>query len=164
VTLAAGDSSFAIPTGALEIISLGLSDPSFGGPIELVSYPELLNHRRLNTSTGAPTKAHVLATTVAFSPTSSGAFDIIVEYEGPFTALSGSNASNWILASHPDAYLFGALVESAPYLKDDPRVGTWEGRFQRALAEMEVQRERRRWPANVNVPVPPTLAGAPPRF
>ena len=42
-----------------------------------------------------------------------------------FTALSGNNPSNWILSSHPDVYLYGALVEASPYLSDDARVAVW---------------------------------------
>ena len=34
-------------------------------------------------------------------------------------------ASNWLLACAPDAYLYGALLESAPYIKDDERIAVW---------------------------------------
>lgn len=41
---------------------------------------------------------------------------------------------NWLLTAHPDVYLYGTLVESAPYLKDDARVAVWEQRYQDAVA------------------------------
>lgn len=40
---------------------------------------------------------------------------------------------NWLITAHPDVYLYGALVESAPYLKDDARIATWAGRLELAL-------------------------------
>lgn len=42
-----------------------------------------------------------------------------------FAPLSDSNTSNWILADYPDIYLYGALMEAAPYLHDDARVTIW---------------------------------------
>lgn len=36
-----------------------------------------------------------------------------------------SNTSNWLLASHPDAYLYGALAQSAPFLRADDRLPMW---------------------------------------
>ena len=33
--------------------------------------------------------------------------------------------SNWLLDSFADIYLYGSLVNSAPYLRDDPRIALW---------------------------------------
>jgi hypothetical protein len=41
------------------------------------------------------------------------------------TALSDSNTSNDILTRLPDAYLYGALLASAPFLLDDSRISVW---------------------------------------
>jgi hypothetical protein len=35
------------------------------------------------------------------------------------------NGSNWLLTNHPDAYLYGALMEAEPYMKNDQRIATW---------------------------------------
>jgi hypothetical protein len=51
-------------------------------------------------------------------------------------ALSDANPSNWLLALHPDAYLYGALLQSAPYLKDDARIQGWGTFFQTILADI----------------------------
>ncbi|MEI9890926.1 MAG: hypothetical protein WDN45_10435 [Caulobacteraceae bacterium] len=52
-------------------------------------------------------------------------------------ALSQTNPSNWLLAAHPDAYLYGALAQSAPYLKADERLSTWSSLFLGVLADIE---------------------------
>lgn len=52
------------------------------------------------------------------------------------TPLSSTVADNWLLLEHPDAYLYGSLLEAAPYLKDDPRVQLWGSLFQSTLAEI----------------------------
>ena len=50
-------------------------------------------------------------------------------------ALSDTNPSNWLLAAHPSAYLFGALFESAIYTKDAD-VSVHSQRFNNAVAEI----------------------------
>jgi hypothetical protein len=50
--------------------------------------------------------------------------------------LSNANPSNWILANHPDVYLYGALTASAPYLMDDARVAVWSGLFSAAMEDV----------------------------
>jgi len=57
-------------------------------------------------------------------------------YVARIPALSASNGSNWILTDYPDAYLYGALVQSAPYLKDDARATTWATLFTTALDDI----------------------------
>ena len=53
-------------------------------------------------------------------------------------ALSSGNPSNWILEDHPDLYLYGALVEAEPYLKNDARIPVWRG-----LYDVEIARVRK---------------------
>jgi hypothetical protein len=56
--------------------------------------------------------------------------------------LSVSNASNWILARHPDVYLYGSLLQAAPYLRDDERVGLWAPLYAQAIEDMLIQDSR----------------------
>ena len=45
-----------------------------------------------------------------------------ITYYSKIPALSGTNATNWLLNSSPDIYLYGTLMQSAPYLVDDARL------------------------------------------
>lgn len=45
-----------------------------------------------------------------------------------FCPLSSNVAFNWLLRDHPDVYLYGALMQAAPFLRDDERIPVW-GRF-----------------------------------
>lgn len=49
---------------------------------------------------------------------------------------AASTATNFILTDYPDAYLYGALTASAPYLKDDGRVTVWGTLFQAAIDDI----------------------------
>ena len=57
-------------------------------------------------------------------------------------ALSDSNASNWLLNYYADAYLYGSLVHSAPYLKDDARATVWAALYQSAIDAINAESER----------------------
>jgi len=52
------------------------------------------------------------------------------------TPLDVFNTTNWVLTNHPDVYLFGSLVEAAPYIGDDERVPLWQSKYAAAFAEV----------------------------
>ncbi len=54
------------------------------------------------------------------------------------TDLSDSNTSNDFLASYPDAYLYGSLVEAEAYLKDDARMPLWAALYDKSVAEIRI--------------------------
>jgi hypothetical protein len=56
--------------------------------------------------------------------------------------LSDANTSNWLLERHPDVYLYGALLQAAPYLRDDERVALWTPLYGQAIEDMILQNER----------------------
>lgn len=66
-----------------------------------------------------------------------------IRLRSTFPALSASIASNWLLREHPDVYLYGALMQAAPFLRDDERIPVW-GRFFAGAIDSINQREKRR--------------------
>jgi hypothetical protein len=57
-----------------------------------------------------------------------------------------SVTTNWLLQKSPDAYLFGALAEAEPYLKNDERIAVWQGKADRIFASMQGEAERASYP------------------
>jgi hypothetical protein len=57
-------------------------------------------------------------------------------YYSKIPALTSANPTNWLLRRHPDAYLYGALLQSAPYLKDDERIQVWQSLYQNIIQEI----------------------------
>lgn len=66
-------------------------------------------------------------------PAPNQAYGAELVYQARPAALSASNTTNWILAGHPDVYLYGALLQSAPFLGDDGRAATWGQLYGAAL-------------------------------
>jgi hypothetical protein len=77
-----------------------------------------------------------------FIPTPDTTYDGELTYYAKIPSLSDSNTSNWLLAYAPDLYLYGALVEAEPYLKNDERIAVWGELYLRVIADIEVADER----------------------
>lgn len=57
------------------------------------------------------------------------AHEIEMAYYKTIPPLADNASTNWLLAAAPDYYLYGSLVHSAPYLRDDERIATWATGF-----------------------------------
>jgi len=57
----------------------------------------------------------------------SGYVVTLVYYARPATL---STSVNTLFTNYPGLFLFAALAETAPFLKDDKRVALWEGKYQ----------------------------------
>ena len=59
----------------------------------------------------------------------------IVYYELP-ALLDAQNTTNWLTEYAPNALLYATLLEASPFLKDDERLQTWTGMYDRALSAL----------------------------
>jgi hypothetical protein len=123
----------AIPADMLEVIRFYITSGDTR-PLELISQAEMLDRkfRNLNTN-GQPAYYAVTAGELEVYPVPDGTYTAELYYFGKTDALSDSNTSNWILENYPDAYLYGSLIHSAPYLKDDARIQVWAALYQNAI-------------------------------
>ncbi len=64
-------------------------------------------------------------------------FRVVMEYYGKVGPLSTQDNTNHLLTSDPDIYLYGALLHSAPFLRDDPRLLVWDKLYQTALNQLD---------------------------
>jgi len=113
-----------LPSDFIEPIRMHLQEQSTR--LELITIDDMLELRdNTNDSTGRPTSYAITGGSIEVYPTPDAAYNLEMLYYATIDKLSDANTSNWILASHPDAYLYGALLQSAPYLKDDNRMQVW---------------------------------------
>ena len=149
------DDSFSIssryttlPTDTLEIVRIVLDLT----PVVVLEYmtPEELSERRVSLTGGG--KPYYFTTVggstnqleVLRSPDSTYTASIIYYTRIPALA----DGTNWLLTNHPDIYLFGALVEAEPYLKNDERMPMWTSRLDKALNDLRLQGQRERHTAS----------------
>ena len=84
---------------------------------------------------GQPRCFTVFGDEIELAPTPDAAYTIEMVYRQNIPALA-SNSNNWLLTLAPDLYLYGALLESAPYIKEDGRIQTWGLGFTAALNDL----------------------------
>lgn len=85
---------------------------------------------------GQPTKYTIMGSELELFPTPNENFTLEMVYRKLIPALTASNTTNWLLLLAPDLYLYGALMESAPYIKEDGRLQTWGLGFATALNDL----------------------------
>lgn len=132
----------AIPADFVEVIRLYVTSNDTR-PLELISQAELLDRKaKRSNASGAPAYYALTAGELEIYPVPDGTYDVELYYVSRIPALSDSNASNWMLEQYQDAYLYGSLVHSAPYLKDDARVTVWAALYQNAIDAINAESER----------------------
>jgi len=75
---------------------------------------------RLKTA-GTPLYYSVIGGNLLVCPVPAAGKVYKLSYYQEIPALSDGNTSNWLLAHHPDIYLYTALMHAAPYMADDAR-------------------------------------------
>ncbi len=106
--------------------------------LELVSRDDMLEYRQKTADTsGRPRFYANIGDTIEVFPTPDADYTMQLQYYAKTPALSDSNASNWLLLDAPDVYLYGTLIQSAPYLQDDARTQTWAALYAAALQSLQ---------------------------
>jgi hypothetical protein len=132
-----------VPAGFLEASRFVL----LTSPVEMLTYvtpQELSDIRHARSSAGKPAYFSVVGGSFEFLPTPGSAYTASLLYYARITAVSSS--WNWLATSHPDIYLWGALVAAEPYVKNDERLVVWKSQLNEALAELGVLNDRKRVP------------------
>jgi hypothetical protein len=105
--------------------------------LDYLAPERLLEGKAGSSASGEPMYWTVVGGEIQVHPIPEQTYTAELVYFAKLPALSMANASNWLLAAHPDAYLYGALVQAAPYLVDDHRSGVWGQLFLGALGDIE---------------------------
>lgn len=130
----AGVQGVALPADWLEFadVSLSTDNPT---PISFATV-EHINTRYPQTFTGQPVVFSIDGLNVIFGPTPDAIYPISTNYYAKFPALSADADTNWLLTNYPSIYLFGALCEASPFIRDDEVTVMWEGKYNKDMNEL----------------------------
>lgn len=135
-----------VPPDFLEMVNLRFlvnSKPVNGAPtVEYLPLNELDKRRMRYAVPAQPQFFSVAGKQFEFLPTPDTAYTAEMLYHGKIPPLSPANETNWMIANHPNLYLYGALLQSAPYLKDDGRVSVWAQFYSAGADTLKVSTER----------------------
>ena len=118
--------------------------------------PERLKYwgRRYGNQAGRPRYFAVIGNEIHFAPTADVDYDLFVYGEGRLEPLVNDTDFNELLLQAPDVYLYGVLAETAPYNADDARIPTFAGRFEKAIEELRLEKDKRNWNVNTGTRLP----------
>ena len=105
--------------------------------------------------TGIPTAYAISGGQLQFAP-APGSTPLTVElvYYRTIPPLTAGNPTNWLLTSHPDAYLIGCLLNAEMRGWDDKRLPLLKGRYDEVVAQISDDARRRQWGAAPVAPRP----------
>ena len=128
----------AIPSDCMYVRSLWLSGQKI--PLRFVDDPEKIVERKqlFPSEAGDPQVAALVGTEIQLWPWTgvTASYTAELTYCKRVPALSDTATTNWLLTLHPDAYLYGSLLQAAPYLKNDERLQTWGTIFTTIISDI----------------------------
>ena len=139
------DSSFsinaetvALPTGFLQVRDFFITQGGSKFSLQYIT-PAQMDQIKGSSVVGQPSTYTIIGENFRFAPTPSSTYTATLNFYKEFDALSDSNTSNYILASHPAIYLYGSLYHSANFLGGvEPRlIQQWQQMYATALERLE---------------------------
>lgn len=141
-TLSIGAEFVSMPADLLETRSIRL-DTSNKDKVVFLTIDEA-EEAESNAGVGKPAHYTVTGNEFQFIPAPDVAYSARLMYYAKIPRLSNTTTSNWLLEKHPDIYFYGALLNSAPYLKDDARITVWGEFYQAAIDDLLIADDRAR--------------------
>lgn len=92
--------------------------------------------RARNPAPGAPIWFSIFGAELELCPTPDKNYPIEMVYRATVPPLTMAGTTNWLLTFAPDAYLYGTLMEAAPYLRDDERIAVWKAGVDLVISQL----------------------------
>jgi hypothetical protein len=131
-----------VPDDFLEVKSIKLDT----NPVTSLTFQTIDSLDQLSNTTylssGKPLYFTVVGNQFRLLPIPDGAYTAELVYYSKLTKLSASVATNWLLTQAPDVYLYGSLLQAAPYLQDDARISVWSSLYLAGLDQLQVADDR----------------------
>jgi hypothetical protein len=142
----------APPADLVELRSIRLitGQPDLDKPLTLVS-PEVLAEMRAmqGAAIGRPRWVSIIAGQIVVTQPPDQTYTAEIIYFQSLTPLSNASPTNIVLTAAPDAYLFGSLLQAAPFLEHDERMPVWQSKFDNAINQLNDVRDREEYNASV---------------
>ena len=131
-----------LPTDFLQPIRFVITAADIS-TLEQVSALEISKLREANNNTvGRPVNYSILDSSIEVFPAPDTTYTLELLYYEKIDALNSGNASNWMLSNYPEAYLYGSLMHSAPFLQEDNRITVWAALYEKAINDINTESER----------------------
>ena len=145
----------SLPTGFQSMRRIRLSGVTGKPRLQFMSQTQIDDYRySIDNVTDQPVYFTIMGDEIELAPTPNEDYEIEMIYRTNIPALA-SNSTNWLLTLAPDLYLYGALLESAPYTADDARIGVWGSAMATVLEQVTTHGNRQSFdsgPTTITLP------------
>jgi hypothetical protein len=159
LTLTSGARTVALPSGFVEPISLRLVISGEDREMLEQVLPTQLNINTESSAARRPEYWAINGTNIEFPNLADQTYTLSFRMLSSSFALSDSTTTNWLLTNHPDLYLYGSLIHSAPHLLQDARIATWKSLYLDALREVKANAARSKAGVALRTDLPTTRGG-----
>ena len=133
----AGQRDYNLPASYLQMRALRLNT----SPLTVLEYvsPEIMDRVWAGSSGGKPVAYTIKANELFLGPSPGAVYTMEMDYYRKFDSLSTIITTNDMLTDNPDVYLYGALLEAEPFIKNDSRIQVWGTSFYNAITDIQDQ-------------------------
>jgi len=141
-TLSASPELLDLPSDFQTMRSVRLSGVTGKPRLAFLTQTQIEDYRfSIDNVSDQPVYFSIVGDQIELAPTPNEDFDIELLYRANLPALA-SNDTNWLLTLAPDLYLYGALLEAAPYMQNDARIQVWGSAMSMVLDQLNTLAER----------------------
>ena len=138
----------SIPTDYLEMMNIELTSTSPPKRLIYITSDRSDDYReQQKNKTGAPSYYTIEGDSIQLLPTPDATYTLQLNYyqDIPSLAALADSANNWLLANHPDVYLYSTLMQASPYIMDPQSAQQWDGLLARSMQELQVSDDKSRY-------------------
>ena len=141
-TVTINPAATTLPTDLASIRSFGLNGnyQHVLTPVTPAEFAELPTY-----ISGAPYKYVVSNNSLSVWPKPNATYSATLIYQQAIPALSATNQTNWLLTAHPDAYLFGALLQAEFFGWNDTRLSLIQAKLASIIDDINTAGNRKRY-------------------
>ncbi len=154
-TLATDPEFLDLPTDFQTMRYVRLPDETGRPRLQFMTQTQIDDYRYSRDNvTGTPVYFSIVGDQIELAPTPNEDMDVEVLYRANIPALA-DNSTNWLLTLAPDLYLYGTLLEAAPYIQNDERLSVWGSAVATVIEQLNIHGERQSFdsgPTTVSLP------------
>lgn len=134
----------AFPPNFLQVRDIRLNtDPVQA--LEYVSSEQQNQERSRNATSGRPRLFSVIGESFEVFPTPDTSYECEIAYYEKIPDMTADSDTNWLLTKSPELFVYGSLVHSAPYLKDEDKIVIWQTLYRDVFNSLTLEDEKSRF-------------------
>ncbi len=155
LTLAAGSLSVPLPADYATPVALWneFTQPRWQLPAMTVAeMPRTTVH-------AMPRSFAIDGRTIVFDATADQSYPLTLRYIQSLHLADSADGTSDMLTRYPDLFLYGALAQSAPFLRDDARLPMWSAMYEKLIAGVKGEAARDKGIASLRTDIPRSNQG-----